>query len=44
MRLLPGYAPQISNESIGSYHLITHAINDPDILPTLYSIKEMETP
>jgi hypothetical protein len=44
MRLLPGYAPQISNESISSYHFITHAINDPDILPTLYSIKEMESP
>lgn len=38
MRYLPGYNPQMSNESISSRHLITHAINDPDVLPTIFSL------
>jgi hypothetical protein len=42
MRYLPGYAPQMSNESISSFHLIKHAINDPDVLPTIFSLYQDE--
>lgn len=45
MRLLPGYNPTMSQESISSFSLIQHAINDPDVLPTIFSgYNEEETP
>lgn len=45
MRYLPGYAPTMSNESISSFHLIKHMVNNPDILPTAFSLfQDEETP
>lgn len=45
MRYLPGYNPTMSQESISSFSLIRHAINDPDVLPTIFSLyNDEETP
>lgn len=45
MRYTPGYNPTMSQESITSYSLIRHAINDPDVLPTVFSLyHDEETP
>lgn len=45
MRYTPGYNPTMANESISSFHLIRHAINDPDVLPTIFSLfQEEDTP
>lgn len=45
MRYLPGYQPTMANESISSYHLIRHAVNNPDVLPTIFSLyQDEETP
>ncbi len=38
MRYLPGQPKDIAHESITSYSLMSHAIADPDILPTVFSL------
>ena len=43
MRYLPGKPSEISNESITSYSLMQHAVNNPDILPTIYTLWEGES-
>lgn len=43
MRYLPGKPSEISNESITSYSLMQHAVNNPDILPTVYTLWEGES-
>lgn len=40
MRYLPGQPTDIAHESITSYSLMSHAIADPDILPTVFSLYE----
>jgi hypothetical protein len=40
MRYLPGQPNDIAHESITSYSLMSHAIADPDILPTVFSLFE----
>lgn len=42
MRYLPGQPKDISNESITSYSLMSHAVADPDILPTVFTLWEEE--
>ena len=46
MRYLPGQPNDITNETISSYSLISRAINNPDILPTIFELgeKDEETP
>ena len=45
MRYLPGYNPTIANESISSFHLIQQMVNEPDTIPTIFSLyKDRETP
>lgn len=45
MRYTPGYQPTMANESISSYHLMRHAINNPDVLPSIFSLyQDEETP
>jgi len=38
MRLLPGQPQEVSGESITSYSLIKHAINNPDVLSTVWQL------
>ena len=38
MRYLPGQPKDIANESITAHSLMSHAISDPDILPTVFSL------
>ena len=40
MRYLPGQPKDIAHESITSYSLMSHAIADPDIIPTVFSLHE----
>ena len=40
MRYLPGQPQDIAHESITSYSLMSHAVADPDILPTVFSLHE----
>lgn len=40
MRYLPGQPQDIAHESITSYSLMSHAVADPDILPTVFSLYE----
>lgn len=40
MRYLPGQPQDIAHESITSYSLMSHAIADADILPTVFSLHE----
>ena len=40
MRYLPGQPQDIAHESITSYSLMNHAVADPDILPTVFSLWE----
>jgi len=42
MRYLPGQPKDIANESITSYSLMSHAVADPDILPTIFTLWEEE--
>lgn len=42
MRYLPGQPQDIAHESISSHSLMSHAIADPDILPTVFSLHEEE--
>lgn len=45
MRLLPGQPQEVSGESITSYSLIEHAINNPDVLSTVWQLfSNEETP
>lgn len=40
MRYLPGQPKDIAHESISGYSLMAAAVNDPDILPTVFSLHE----
>lgn len=42
MRYLPGQPKDISNESINSYSLMSHAVADPDIIPSVFTLWEEE--